>query len=121
MLRALIALMLLPWLGSAAPPITHTGDLYNRGVPMTSAVSLTVAVYESLDDNVPVWVERHENVAHLVEVNTGTNPLDPVDFPPPSFEVSDPGLGTQPLTAVSPDGGYLPDPWARNQAPRRGW
>ena len=45
-----------------------------------------------------------DGAANLVEINAGTNPLDPNDFPEPDFEVIDPGLGTQPLAASSPEG-----------------
>ena len=39
-----------------------------------------------------------------MEINAGTNPLDPADFPEADFEIIDPGLEEQPLTAVSEDG-----------------
>ena len=37
--------------------------------------------------------------ANLVEVNAGTDPLDPNDRPDPDFEIIDPGVEIQPLTA----------------------
>jgi len=45
-----------------------------------------------------------DGVANLVEVNAGTDPLDPDSFPENDFEVSDPNVGTQPLTVGTPDG-----------------
>ena len=45
-----------------------------------------------------------DGVANLVEVNAGTDPLDPTSFPENDFEVIDPNVGTQPLTVGTPDG-----------------
>ncbi len=45
-----------------------------------------------------------DGVANLVEVNAGTDPLDPTSFPENDFEVVDPNVGTQPLTVGTPDG-----------------
>ncbi len=44
--------------------------------------------------------------ANLVEINAGTNPLDPNDFPQADFEIVDPGIEEQPLSSVSGDGSY---------------
>ena len=44
--------------------------------------------------------------SNLVEVNAGTNPLDPLDFPEADFEIINPGLEETPLTAVSEDGAF---------------
>jgi hypothetical protein len=37
--------------------------------------------------------------ANIVEINAGTDPLDPNDTPEPDFEIVDPGVEIQPLTA----------------------
>ena len=44
-----------------------------------------------------------DGAANLVEVNAGTNPLDPNDTPEPDFEIVDPGVETQPLTVGNGD------------------
>ena len=44
--------------------------------------------------------------ANLVEVNAGTNPLDPNDFPEVDFEIVDPGIEEQPLSATSGEDGF---------------
>jgi hypothetical protein len=44
--------------------------------------------------------------ANLVEINAGTNPLDPNEFPEANFEIVDPGLEEQSLSSVSNDGTY---------------
>jgi hypothetical protein len=40
-----------------------------------------------------------DGAANLVEINAGTDPLDPTDTPDPDFEVIDPGVEIEPLTA----------------------